>query len=67
MLNILEGAANIGASAFTSTQMESIQTALTTAVGSLVDTFISVLPVIALIVGALWGVRFILRQFNKLD
>lgn len=54
-------------SAFSTTQMEAIETAITSAVGSLVDTFIGVLPVIALIVGALWGVRFILRQFNKLD
>lgn len=58
---------NLGASAFTTTQMETIESAITSAVGSLIDTFIGVLPVIALIVGALWGVRFILRQFNKLD
>lgn len=58
---------NLGASAFTEAQMTSIETAITSAVGSLIDTFIGVLPVIALIVGALWGVRFILRQFNKLD
>lgn len=55
------------ASAFSTTQMESISTAITTAVGSLIDTFVSVLPVIALICGAIWGVRFILRQFRKLD
>lgn len=58
---------NLGASAFTEAQMTTIETAITSAVGSLIDTFIGVLPVIALIVGALWGVRFILRQFNKLD
>lgn len=58
---------NIGASAFTEAQMTSITSAITGAVGALIDTFVGVLPVIALIVGALWGVRFILRQFNKLD
>lgn len=58
---------NLGASAFSTAQMTEIETAITSAVGSLIDTFIGVLPVIALIVGALWGVRFILRQFNKLD
>lgn len=58
---------NLGASAFSETQMTSITGAITSAVGSLIDTFVGVLPVIALIVGALWGVRFILRQFNKLD
>lgn len=54
-------------SAFSTTQMTSIQEAITSAVGSLIDTFVSVLPVIALICGAIWGVRFILRQFRKLD
>lgn len=58
---------NLGASAFSTTQMESITTAITSAVGSLIDTFVGVLPVIAVIVGAIWGIRFILRQFNRLD
>lgn len=54
------------ASAFTEAQTGNITTALTSAVGSVVDTFIDVLPVIAVIVGALWGIRFILHQFNKI-
>lgn len=58
---------SLGASAFSTTQMESITTAITSAVGSLIDTFVGVLPVIAVIVGAIWGIRFILRQFNRLD
>lgn len=58
---------NLGASAFTEAQMTAIQTALTSAVGSMIDTFIGVLPVIALICGAIFGVRFILRQFKKVD
>ena len=66
MLNVLESALSVNASAFTTTQMESITTAITSAVGSIVDTFVGVLPVIAVICGVLWGIRFILHQFNKL-
>lgn len=54
------------ASAFTENQTTAITSSLTGAVGSVVDTFIDVLPVIAVIVGALWGIRFILHQFNKI-
>lgn len=56
---------NLGASAFTETQTTAIQGALTSAMGAVIDTFVDVLPIIALIVGALWGIRFILHQFNK--
>lgn len=56
---------NIGASAFTEAQTTAISGALTSAMGAVIDTFVDVLPVIALIVGALWGIRFILHQFNK--
>lgn len=58
---------NFMTSAFSETQTTAISAALTSAVGTLLDTFVDLLPIIALIVGALWGVRFILRQFNKLD
>lgn len=58
---------NLGTSAFTEAQGTAIQGALTSAVGSIVDTFVDVLPIIALIAGALWGIRFILHQFNKID
>lgn len=54
------------ASAFTSSQITAITTALTSAVGAVIDTFIDVLPVIAVIVGALWGIRFILHTFGKI-
>lgn len=56
----------LGTSAFTTNQMTDITGAITSAVGSIVDTFIGVLPVIAIICGVLWGIRFILHQFNKL-
>ena len=64
---MLERLVSLGASAFTEAQGTAIQGALTGAVGSIVDTFVDVLPIIALIVGALWGIRFILHQFNKLN
>lgn len=57
---------NVGAAAFTAEQLTGITSSLTSAVGSIVDTFIGVLPVIAVICGTLWGIRFILHQFNKL-
>lgn len=62
LLNLMDTA-----SAFSSTQMTSITTAITSAVSAVIDTFVDVLPVIALIAGALWGIRFILHQFNKID
>lgn len=58
----------LGASAFTTNQVGEITTAATTAVGSLIDTFIALLPIIAVICGALFGVRFVKRTiFNRLD
>lgn len=57
---------NIGASAFTETQVTEITTALSTSVGTVVDTFVDSLPIIAVIVGALWGIRFILHTFGKI-
>lgn len=57
---------SLGASAFTTNQTSEITTALTGAVGSIIDTFVDVLPIIAVICGALWGIRFILHNFGKL-
>lgn len=67
MLRLLESATNVGAAAFSTEQMTAITNAITSAVSSVIDTFVGVLPVIALIAGALWGIRFILHQFNKID
>lgn len=53
-------------SPFSSTQITAITNALTTAVGAVIDTFVDLLPVIAIIVGALWGIRFILHTFGKI-
>ena len=63
----MEPLVSLGASAFSTTQMEAVSTAITTAVGSLIDTFVALLPAIALICGALFGIRYITRLFKRLD
>lgn len=57
----------LGTSAFSNTQISDITTSITSAVGSLIDTFVALLPAIALICGALFGIRYISRLFNRLD
>lgn len=48
------------------TQMSAISTALTGAVNTILDTFIGLLPIIALIVGATFAISWVSRKFNSL-
>lgn len=50
----------------TETQITSISTALTGAVNSVLSTFIDLLPIIALVVGVTFGIKFVMRQFNTI-
>lgn len=54
-------------SAVNSTQLSSISTALTTAAGTILDTFIGLLPIIALIVGVSFAISFVSRKFAQLS
>ena len=54
-------------SAFSATQTESVKTALTGSAQTVLQTFIDLLPIIALIVGVIFGIRFVKSQFNKVQ
>ena len=53
--------------AFSSSQTESVKTALTGSAQTVLQTFIDLLPIIALIVGVVFGIRFVKSQFNKVQ
>ena len=57
----------LGASAFTSTQMTEVESALTSSANTVLDTFIGLLPIIALIVGVIFGINFVSRKFKNLQ
>lgn len=48
----------------TEAQITSISTALTSAVNGVLDTFIDLLPIIALTVVVSFGIRFVMARFN---
>ena len=51
----------------TSTQITDVSTALTSAINSVVSTFVELLPVIALTTGAIFAIRFIKGRFRKVE
>lgn len=55
------------ASGMTSEQITSVSTALTNAINGVVDTFVELLPVIALTTGAIFAIRFIKSRFSKVE
>ena len=57
----------LGASAFTESQMGAVETALTSSANTVLDTFIGLLPIIALIVGVIFGINFVSRKFKNLQ
>lgn len=57
----------LGASAVNETQMNSISTALTGAANTVLDTFIGLLPIIALIVGVSFAISFVSGKFRKIE
>lgn len=63
MLNLF----NFMASAFSEAQMTSVETALTNSANTVLDTFIGLLPIIALIVGVIFGINFVSGKFRKLE
>lgn len=54
-------------SAMTTEQITEASTALTGAVNGVVDTFIDMLPIIALTVGAVFAINFIKGRFRKVE
>lgn len=57
---------NIGAAALTTEQMTNVSEALTTTANTILDTFIGLLPIIALIVGVMFAIKFIKGRFGEL-
>lgn len=57
----------LGASAFSTEQMTAVETALTGSANTVLDTFIGLLPIIALIVGVIFGINFVSGKFRKLE
>lgn len=58
---------NVVTSAMTTEQISEASTALTGAVNGVVDTFIDMLPIIALTVGAVFAINFIKGRFRKVE
>ena len=54
-------------SGMTEQQITEASTALTGAVNGVVDTFIDMLPIIALTVGAVFAIKFIKSRFKKVE
>lgn len=54
-------------SGMTTEQIAEASTALTGAVNGVVDTFIDMLPIIALTVGAVFAINFIKGRFRKVE
>lgn len=58
---------NTVAVGMTEAQITEASTALTSAINGVVDTFIDMLPIIALTVGAVFAIRFIKSRFSKVE
>lgn len=58
---------NVVASGMTAEQITSVSTALTSAISGVVDTFVELLPVIALTTGAIFAIRFVKSRFSKVE
>ncbi|MCX4364269.1 MAG: hypothetical protein OSJ70_00660 [Bacilli bacterium] len=55
------------AKAMTAAQITSVSSALTDCVGGIVDTFVSLVPIIALTAGAIFAIRFVKSRFSKVE
>lgn len=68
----MKGGSPVGESTVTNAIMTEAQiteasTALTGAINTVVDTFIDMLPIIALTVGAVFAINFIKSRFRKVE
>lgn len=51
----------------TEAQITSVSTALTSAINGVINTFVDLLPVIALTTGAIFAIKFIKSRFRKVE
>ena len=52
---------------FSDAQMTSIKGSLSSTISGVVDTFVDLLPIIALITAAIFGIRFVKSKFNTVS
>ena len=64
---IAEGASETVTKVFSDTQMASIKGSLSSTISGVVDTFVDLLPIIAIITAAIFGIRFVKGRFNKVQ
>lgn len=64
---IAEGASETVTKVFSDTQMTSIKSSLSSTISGVVDTFVDLLPIIAIITAAIFGIRFVKGRFNKVQ
>lgn len=64
---IAEGANETITKVFSDTQMTSIKSSLSSTISGVVDTFVDLLPIIAIITAAIFGIRFVKGRFNKVQ
>lgn len=57
----------VNAGVMTGEQITEASTALTSAIGNVVEQFIDLLPVIGVTVAAVFGIRFIKNRFKKVE
>lgn len=67
LVYVMEAGTGVAAasSAFSADQTTAVKTALTDSAQTVLQTFVDLLPIIALIVGVIFGIRFVKSQFNK--
>ena len=53
--------------ALSAEQISSVSSSLTSTINGVVSTFVSLVPIIALTTGAIFGIRFIKNRFRKVE
>ncbi len=66
MAYLVDIVATANDAALSAEQMTSVSTALTNTANTILDTFIGLLPIIALIVGVMFAIKFIKGRFSEL-
>lgn len=64
---LLIGEVTSSTGALTSEQITSVSNSLTSTINGVVSTFVSLVPIIALTTGAIFGIRFIKNRFRKVE
>lgn len=67
LFQIADTVSTAAAGGLTSEQISSVSSAMTDTVNGVVSTFVSLVPIIALTTGAIFGIRFIKNRFHKVE